>query len=314
MQILFKECTTRVIMSKKKKVKVIQKKKNVVAKKLFSKKDVKTTIKKTPLVKKPIQKAIKPTVLKKAPVKVLKKSPVKVLKKAPIKILKKVQNPTILKKIQKPTDLKKTVVAKKIAIKKVIQTPLKEKKFIPKILQPVSIKSNKKTEEKPVKAINKEIKTTSEKNVVEQEVSAFKGSVLSKSFFDWNTLQESLRNLSFFHQKDSEECQEKNCDQMATTIGYCRFHYIKNIKKIKVKREILSQDRLQKAMEILFLSYPVDVIEYLLKCLQEEKNFYQLLRDFNIADMDYQEEVVVVEEEEDDLGFPQTFLKQGFEE
>lgn len=296
MQILFKEGTTRVIMLKKKKAKVIQKKKIVVTKKLLSKKNVKNTIKKKPLL---LKKKTLPTVKKKI------QKPL-ALESSKIKTAKnKVQ--VLKKKIIKPIKVQKALVVKK--------TPVVLKKNEKKIVKEKKVVKNKTIENKIKPVLKKEISTDSVKSyITEQETSTFKGNILSKDFFDWKSIQESLRNLSFFYQKDSEECQEKNCDQVATTLGYCRFHYIKNIKKIKVKREILSQERLQKAMEMLFLSYPPDVIEYLLKCLNEEKNFYQLLRDFNIADMDYQEEAVVVDEDEDDLGFPRTFLKQGFEE
>lgn len=281
-------------MSKKKKAKVIQKKKIAVTKKLSPKKNIKIT-KKKPIIDKKVKKT---SVLKKTISKPLSKKIVKptVLQKATVKN-KKIQ---ISKKVQ-PTPVKKNITTKKTTI---LSTKNQKK---------LNDTSSLKNKLKPV--VNQEIQSDYEKSYIsEQETSAFQGNVLSKDFFDWKSIQENLRNLSFFHQKDSEECQEKSCDQVATSLGYCRFHYIKNIKKIKIKREILSQDRLQKAMEMLFSSYPPDVIEYLLKCLNEEKNFYQLLRDFNIADMDYQEEVAVVDEDEDDLGFPQTFLKQNFEE
>ncbi len=225
------------------------------------------------------------------------------------KITKK--KPLPKKKIAKKTPIqkKKTVVAlkKKAPVKKI---SLPKKRVEPIKKNPLSKKKEegykkaplpKKKEEAPKKA-----------TVVQVEEQNFdKEIILPKNFFDWKIFGEELKTLEYFYKKE-EECQEKNCDQPSTSLGYCRLHYFKNNKKIKSKRQIISEGKLQKAIEILFTIYPEEAIEFLLKNFQDEKSFFQLLRDFHIADIDVIEESL--EEESEDIPFTKEYLAEEFDD
>ena len=74
----------------------------------------------------------------------------------------------------------------------------------------------------------------------------------------------SIRQLDFFR-NFSDECREKNCENPATTLGYCRLHYISNWKTIKKNEAILKEGKLQDFIEDLVKKYPVKEIEGIVK-------------------------------------------------
>lgn len=95
----------------------------------------------------------------------------------------------------------------------------------------------------------------------------------------------ALRGLEFFS-NDSDDCLEKNCDNPATTGGYCRYHYIKNWKDIKRKQSILEEGKLHDYIEKLIQKYPVKYLENIINDLAEEKTFFNILKELNIESDD----------------------------
>ena len=96
---------------------------------------------------------------------------------------------------------------------------------------------------------------------------------------------EAIRQIDFF-KNDSDECEERNCDNPASTEGYCRLHYIKNWKEIKKKIKILEQGKLQELIESLVKKYSLKLIEMMLTDLTDEKSFFVVLEDMDIDSSD----------------------------
>jgi len=86
-------------------------------------------------------------------------------------------------------------------------------------------------------------------------------------------------------------CRESNCENLATTKGYCRLHYIQNWKKIKRKEMILKEGKLNQYVEELVSKYPDKYIEVIRQDLATEVNFNKVIHDLeldeSIDDLDY---------------------------
>ncbi|MFZ4712327.1 MAG: hypothetical protein ACOYL6_01330 [Bacteriovoracaceae bacterium] len=122
--------------------------------------------------------------------------------------------------------------------------------------------------------------------------------------FDWNEIHEAVCTLDFFVDNKSDECMEKGCDNLRTTQGYCRLHYIKNSKTIKRKKEILREGKLQDYITELITKYPPKFIEQMLADLTDDREFYKVLNDLGITtNYNYEEveDAVVPEEDDDDV-------------
>ena len=118
--------------------------------------------------------------------------------------------------------------------------------------------------------IEKEIKES-----LVEEILSLSESFSIKSIFD------SLKLVDYF-QSDSDECIEKDCDNPDTTLGYCRYHYIKNWADIKKKQNILLDGKLQRFVTELMEKYPIKYLEAVLTDLADEKAFYNSLKELDI--------------------------------
>jgi chemotaxis protein histidine kinase CheA len=122
--------------------------------------------------------------------------------------------------------------------------------------------------------------------------------------FDWKEIHDAVCTLDFFVDSKSDECMEKGCDNLRTTQGYCRLHYIKNFKTIKRKKEILREGKLQDYITELISKYPPKFIEQMLSDLTDDREFYKVLNDLGITtNYNYEdvEEGAVAEEDDDDV-------------
>ena len=124
----------------------------------------------------------------------------------------------------------------------------------------------------------------------------------------------SIRDLSFF-QNFTDECREKNCDNPASTNGYCRLHYIANWKQIKKNEAILTEGKLQVFIEDIVKKYSAKEIEGIIDDLSDEKSFYKALNEMDIEsaeeEMDYSEEAV---DDDQDIAFETKSTKPSYYE
>ncbi|MBI2521931.1 MAG: hypothetical protein HYV97_16060 [Bdellovibrio sp.] len=123
--------------------------------------------------------------------------------------------------------------------------------------------------------------------------------------FPLKDIIETLKNVNFFSAK-TDECLEKGCDNPATTLAYCRYHYITNWKDVKKKQTILKEGKLQEFIEDLVKKYPAKYLENIITDLNDEKSFLGVLKEMDIdaddddAFDDVEEDVV---EDEQDIAF-----------
>ncbi|MAF92668.1 MAG: hypothetical protein CL674_15475 [Bdellovibrionaceae bacterium] len=79
-------------------------------------------------------------------------------------------------------------------------------------------------------------------------------------------------------------CRVKDCDELATVDGYCRFHYLVLWKRIQVRKKILAGGKLDRYIEELTARYPDKYLEMLRKDLATEKDFMAVVHDLEIED------------------------------
>ncbi len=246
------------------------------------------------------------------------------------------------KKVTKKKAAKKKVTKKKVTKKKVAKKKVTKKKVTKKVAKKVTKKVAKKVEKKKATPVKKEIekkvekpktvkapevKTSKEKvskekvkerpKAVKEEESEAKLKQRAREItekisdeinsliedYDMVEIRQAIMHIDFFNTNDSDECQERYCENLATTLGFCRLHYIKNWKGIKKKRKILEEGKLQQYIEDLINKFPPKYIEAILNDLSGDKQFYKVLKDLNIdnnfnyddsmSDLDGDEDIVV---------------------
>ena len=110
-------------------------------------------------------------------------------------------------------------------------------------------------------------------------------------------IKELLNKIDFF-QDQSDECLERYCENLQTTLGHCRYHYIKNWKEIKNKQEIFKNGKFFTIILELIQKYPVKNLEAMSKDLSGDKVFFQVLKDLNI-ESNYQDDELSDDVEDD---------------
>jgi hypothetical protein len=110
---------------------------------------------------------------------------------------------------------------------------------------------------------------------------------------------EGIAGVDFF-KSDTDDCLENGCDNPASTLGYCRFHYIRNWSSIKHKQEILSQNQLIPLLEKMVGQNTISNLEAILADLTDDKSFYNALKEL---DIDVVGRLDDSEEEDDDVEF-----------
>ena len=241
----------------------------------------KKAVKKKVAAKKPAKKKV----ITKKKVAAKKPAKKKVITKKKVAAKKPVKKKVITKKkvaakkpAKKKVITKKKVAAKKPAKKKVTaKKKLTKKKELSKPKKGASSKGVQDGEEilddailRP-KHIDVEIK-----ECLAEEIAALSEDFSLQDIFD------SIRSLNL-SPSESDECMEKNCDNPATTVGYCRFHYIKNWNEIKKKKIILEEGKLQQFIEELVKKYPLKIIGEVIGDLNDDKTFYKVLKELNIT-------------------------------
>ena len=191
-------------------------------------------------------------------------------KKATQKTAKKVTKKTAKKVVTKKTTAKKT--AKKATAKQPAPKAEEAVEVAPTQAAPEG-EATEGGEESAAAAIQGEIKESVEK--IHDEIAEIKES------FPTMDIHAVIQALNFFS-SESDECLEKNCDNPVTTLGYCRFHYIKNWKEIKAKQQVLQGGKLATLIKDLVDKYPREHVETVLVDLQDDKSFYAALRELNI--------------------------------
>ncbi len=77
-------------------------------------------------------------------------------------------------------------------------------------------------------------------------------------------------------------CRVKDCDQLSSVDGYCRYHYLLYWKKIQVRKKILTEGKLERYVEELTSRYPDKFLETLRKDLRSDKDFQAAIQELEI--------------------------------
>jgi hypothetical protein len=93
-------------------------------------------------------------------------------------------------------------------------------------------------------------------------------------------------------------CRVRDCDQIASVEGYCRYHYLLLWKRIQVRRKILVDGKLERYVEELTARYPDKFLEMIRKDLRTEKDFLAA-----IAELEIDESAVDSEFEDESASF-----------
>ncbi len=136
-------------------------------------------------------------------------------------------------------------------------------------------------------------------------------SVLRETFA-WNEIVEAIGTMEFFVDPKDDSCIEKSCDNIRTTLSWCRLHYIKNWKNIQRKQDVLKEGKLQEFIEELISKYPPKYIEAIIKDLADDRDFYRVLNELNItSEFEFEEDDFESANDDDDagddIGIEQTF-------
>lgn len=206
----------------------------------------------------------------------IKKNKKKLKKTTP----KKQKKTAAAKKNKKNTSSKRKPKKKASSAKKPVQKKLKQttpkkqkKKTLKKTrhssspLRPAkkTVSSNKK--KKPAAAAAKKNKK-SQLNFLEEELQ----SILKKS-----------KQVIIKNPDGTAYCFEENCDQPASTAGYCRYHYISYWKQLKMRAQILSENKIQQRIQKIIKSHSSKVLDYMLRDLSNEKDFSLALSEMKIS-------------------------------
>lgn len=122
-----------------------------------------------------------------------------------------------------------------------------------------------------------------------------------REHFAWKDILGAIATLEFFVDPKDDSCVEKGCDNIRTTLSWCRLHYLKNWKGIQRKKEILSEGKLQEYIEELISKYPPKYIDAITNDLSDDKEFYKVLNELNITnEFDFEEEDFEADNDEAD--------------
>ena len=79
-------------------------------------------------------------------------------------------------------------------------------------------------------------------------------------------------------------CREVACEALATNLGYCRMHYVKNWRRVQRKEALLREGRLNQFISELLVKYPMKYIEALRADLADNKLFTKVIQDLELAE------------------------------
>lgn len=82
--------------------------------------------------------------------------------------------------------------------------------------------------------------------------------------------------------KKKRFCIQAECNEPATSHGYCRLHYIANWKHIKFNNQVKAERRLNAYVDRLARKYPKDYLERIKEGLENEEVFRATVEELEI--------------------------------
>jgi hypothetical protein len=95
-------------------------------------------------------------------------------------------------------------------------------------------------------------------------------------------------------------CMEEQCADQAATKGYCRLHYIKNWKYLKMQKKLKSEGKLNEYVQRMVNKYPEEHIKVIREDLDSSKDLTELLDEYDPekitgSDIDEETEELIAE-------------------
>lgn len=256
------------------------------------------------IVKKEASKSAKKD--KKSAAATKKKATIKLKKVAPKKAAKKAVAPKVASKVTAKAPAKTAAASKKVA-PKAGETKKAEK------VKPIA-KANGEAVAKQKAAEPAPAKRAKEREFeAEIEIEPIDESVADEAVVEL----EEKEAAGLEDGGDSEEiiltdaegrryCRVKDCDQLASVDGYCRFHYLLFWKRIQIRKKILSEGKLERYIEELTARYPDKFLDMLRKDLRSEKEFLAAIQELEIdesaVDNEFEDETQTYIEEVRGMG------------
>jgi len=188
----------------------------------------------------------------------------------------------VLKKEAKPA-VKKTEAPKKVEAKAVVAESVKPPKADAKL------KTKSKKAEK--KSTEDDDDFSFDDNFGDSEISDYEDDLKDveeqdeEENLDLTDDEEEEQKDEEIYLTDSEGrrlCRVRDCDQVASVEGYCRYHYLLLWKKIQIRKSILQDGKLEKYVEDLTSRYPDKFLEMIKKDLKSEKEFLSAIQELEI--------------------------------
>ena len=197
----------------------------------------------------------------------------------------------IQKKTKKMKSKKKSVkkVAKKTTKKK-IKVQKKSKKKVVKKTKAVSKKSKAVKKKKPAtkkKTLKKiksktAVKKTTQKKVIKKDKETRKTSFLQKLEQEFENIKAKKLQVAIKGSEGFEYCIRDNCDQPATTEGYCRYHYMMLWDLIRERDQVLSQNQIKTKIKELVDKYSIAILDHMVRDFSNEQDFFLILSEMKV--------------------------------
>lgn len=129
-----------------------------------------------------------------------------------------------------------------------------------------------------------------EKEVVVEEVSVSSAATITSTLVN----KDKGGDIVLTDAEGRRYCRVKDCDQVETVDGYCRYHYLLLWKRIQIRKKILTDGKLERYVEELTSRYPDKFLEVIRRDLRSEKDFISAIQEMEIdessSDNDFEDE------------------------
>src|SRR3989338_11115357 len=85
-------------------------------------------------------------------------------------------------------------------------------------------------------------------------------------------------------EKSQKICVIKKCPSPATTLSYCRYHYIANWYQIKYREKLIANKKLESYIHEVIKRHPGEYREIIRRDIQSEKDVDSILHEMEIDD------------------------------
>ncbi len=108
------------------------------------------------------------------------------------------------------------------------------------------------------------------------------------------TKEKKYEDIELTDADGNKLCRSRDCDQVSTVDGYCRFHYLLFWKNIQVRKKILQDGKLGRYIEELTARYPDKFLEMIRRDMRSQKDFQAAIQELEIdesnQDGDFEED------------------------